>query len=234
MTVGIDPNNFPTDPSPFSFAIDSNYSIVITQVCTKNEDCPGLYCSNGSCLPAGNWNTPCSGQECETGHCVGIGLCCGSAASNTLTNDKCCEADAVPGVCATALCKDANGNNTVDCSTSCNSQGYCADTVCGSTGNYCTSTQTCMSNGTCCETSNTCGSSCCPSGQTCLSGVCCDSSDICGTSCCAPGEACYNGQSCGVDCHGQTCAPGQSCYCDRWCPPMGGVCVCNYKCVNKQ
>jgi hypothetical protein len=227
MIVGKDPNNFPTDPSPFSFDYStSNYSIVITQVeCTKNADCgAGLYCSSGSCLSAGNWNTPCSGQECETGlHCVGKALCA-SLNSNTLSNANCCEADAVSGVCATALCKDANGNNTVECSKSCNSQGYCADTVCGSTGNYCTSTQTCMSNGTCCETTNACGSSCCTAEQICTNGQCCSqgetyvagqcclSDNVCGTSCCASGQVCSN-KDCVVKCGDDTCGSGQSCRC---------------------
>jgi len=129
------------------------------------------------------YNGTCkSNSDCEAGlYCVGIGLCCASATSRTLSNANCCEADAVPGVCATALCKDANGNNTVDCSTSCNSQGYCCDTcaqgcdgvACGTKGS-CLNNACCdppvIANGQCCETGATCAGSCLPSGDTCCLG----------------------------------------------------------------
>jgi len=143
------------------------------------------------------YNRTCkSNSDCETGHCVGIGLCCASATSSTLTNNKCCEAGN-SGQCAKVACSG------VDCLTDCYNNVCCDQgIVCGE--NCCTAEQICT-NGQCCS-----------QGETYVAGQCCPSGNVCGSDCgCPRGQACYDSQGCGVKCgtttNSFTCPPNQQC-----------------------
>jgi hypothetical protein len=185
-------------------------------ICSGSNPCQTYACVAGVCTSTGN---VANGTACGSGL-----TCCGGTCTRTSSDaNNCggCGNVCPPGETCMAGACGCGGTSCGPPNTCCNTQ--CVNpqtdpTNCGACGNVCPSGETCQS-GTCtCPPSQVCGSTCCPTGQSCVNGACCPSTQACLNTCCATGELC---------CNNQLCIPATSSCCTG---SQGNVFGCQFGC----